>query len=111
MLNKSELAANWKQIVAIYGKTIEFNNPEFTVKKIVETLGIESSIETFAVVTRLKQNDGRIYGENRNFMNRITVNEDAVKWEHGNPMIYAGLDDIHTSHINDLITEIRKLQK
>lgn len=111
MLNKSELAANWKQIVAIYRKTIEFNNPEFTVKKITEALGIEASVETFAVVTRLKKNDGRISGENRNFMNRIMVDEDAVKWERGNPMIYTGLDDIHTSHVNNLITEIRKLQK
>lgn len=44
-------------------------------------------------------------------MNRIMVDEDAVKWERGNPMIYTGLDDIHTSHVNNLITEIRKLQK
>lgn len=66
--------------MAIYEKTIEFANPEFTVKKIAEALGTEASVETFAVVTRLKQNDGRINGENWNFMNRIMVNEDAVKW-------------------------------
>lgn len=111
MSNKSELASNWKRIVAIYRETIEFNNPELTVKRMIEALGFEALTKTFAVVARIKQNDGRIYGENRKFMNCITVDEDAVKWERDNPMIYAGLDDIHTSHINNLITEIRKLQK
>ena len=27
----------------------------------------------------------------------------------GNPIIYAGFDDIHATHINQLITELRKI--
>lgn len=41
-------------------------------------------------------------------MESISVNPDSVVYECGNPMIYAGLDHIHTSHINNLITELRE---
>lgn len=37
------------------------------------------------------------------------VGADIVEWRSGNPIIYAGLDNIHTAHINQLITELRKI--
>lgn len=44
-------------------------------------------------------------------MNSIPVDSKIAEWRSGNPVIYAGLDDIHTAHINQLITELRKLEK
>lgn len=64
--------------------------------------------EVFAVVSKIKQHDGRIYGRNREAMNAIPVNEDCVACDTDNPMFYAGLDHIHTAHINQIITELLK---
>ena len=42
-------------------------------------------------------------------MNAIPVNEDCVACDTDNPMFYAGLDHIHTAHINQIITELLKV--
>lgn len=42
-------------------------------------------------------------------MNSIHVDPEIIEWRYGNPVVYAGLDDIHTTYINQLITELRKL--
>ena len=69
----------------------------------------EKTKEVFATVAAIKKHDGRIYGKNREYMNSIPVDSEIVEWRSGNPVVYAGLDDIHTTHINQLITELRKL--
>lgn len=110
MLNANEIASAWKEIVRIYNETRE-KTPETTMNEIVDTFGIEKTKEVFATVAAIKKHDGRIYGKNREYMNSIPVDPEIVEWRSGNPVIYAGLDDIHTTHINQLITELRKLDK
>lgn len=111
MMNPKECAGAWKEIVRCYDATIEENNPETTMKMIVEKIGIEKAEEAFATIAAIKKSDGRIYGENRNYMDSVQVNPDSVKWECGNPMLSAELDHIHTAHISNLITELRKQKK
>lgn len=110
MMNANKIANTWKEIVRIYNNTRN-TSPETTTNEIVGTFGINKAKEVFATVAAIKKHDGRIYGKNREYMNSIPVDPEIVEWRSGNPVIYAGLDDIHTTHINQLITELRKLDK
>lgn len=78
---------------------------------IIHKFGIKKTEEVFATIAAIKKYDGRIYGKNRDYMNSIPVDSKIAEWRSGNPVIYAGLDDIHTAHINQLITVLRKLEK
>lgn len=111
MMNANEIANTWKEIVRIYNETREIAPPEGTMCDIIHKFGIKQTEEVFATVAAIKKHDGRIYGKNREYMNSIPVDPEIVEWRSGNPVIYAGLDDIHTTHINQLITELRKLDK
>lgn len=107
MMTSAECAETWKEVVRIYNETRE-STPEVTVDKIIDALGIEKTKEVFATVAAIKKHDGRIYGKNREYMNSIPVNPKSAERNHENRMVYAGLDDIHTTHINQLITELKK---
>ena len=110
MMKANEIANAWKEIVRIYNETRE-QTPEVTMNKIIENFDVDLVKETFATVAAIKKHDGRIYGKNREYMNSIPVDTEIVEWRSGNPVIYAGLDDIHTTHINQLITELRKMER
>lgn len=107
-MTPKECAKAWKEVLRIYDETRE-TTPRTTMDKIVESLGIEKTKEVFATVAAIKKHDGRIYGDNRKYMDSISINPECVERKFGNPMIYAGLDDIHTAHINQLITELRRI--
>lgn len=110
MLNKKNVANNWKEIVKVFNSTRE-TNPNITAKEIVNQIGYEQTVETFAVIAAIKKYDGRIYGKNRDWMNQIPVDPESVVYERENPVIYAGLDDIHKAHINQIITALRKMKE
>lgn len=99
----------WQKVCEIYDSTREENSPAVTMEAIIKELGIEKTKEVFAVVSKIKKNDGRIYGRNREFMDSIPTDPAISEWSRENPMIHAGLDHIHTAHISNLITELRKL--
>lgn len=101
-MTAKQCADNWKRIVQIYKETRD-TTPSNTINLIVAELGKADTYTVFATVAEIKRHDGRIYGRNRTRMNEEPFIPEAVKREYGNPMIYAGLDDIHTAHINQLI--------
>lgn len=101
----------WQKVVKCYNETIEENNPEVTLKRIVRELTLAKTKEIFAVISAIKKHDGRIYGTNREYMNNIPFNPACSEWVAENPIRYAGLDDIHTAHIDNIITELRKYEK
>ena len=104
-MTPNECAENWKQIVKIYNETRD-ETPEYTIGKIVEGIGKSEAYTVFSTVAKIKMHDGRIYGRSRDVMERTSYVEDAVEWKAGNPMIRAGMDDIHTTHINQLINAL-----
>ena len=108
MLTPAQAAENWLKVKKHYEETRE-TNPEVTAKAIVDDIGITEAVETFAVIARIKRYDGRIYGENRRFMNNVPVDPDCTIWDGSNPVIKTGLDDIHTAHINQIIGGLRKI--
>lgn len=109
MMNAKEIANIWREVVRIYNNTREINLPEKTMSEIIYKFGLDKTKEVFATVAAIKKHDGRIYRKNREYMNSVHVNPENVEWRRENPVIYAGLDDIHTTHIDQLITELRKL--
>ena len=103
-----ECADNWRKVVKIYKDLRPKNNPEETARHIINELGYENTLYVFSVVAQIKSWDGRISRKNREFLkHNVNTDENIAKWERGNPMIYAGLDDIHSAHIDNLITEMR----
>ena len=110
MMNPTECAKAWQAVINIYNNTRD-TSPEITMKHILDVFGIKKTKEIFATIATIKEHDGRIYGANREYMKSVPVNPESVERVHGNPMLNAGLDDIHTTHINQLITELRKVEK
>ena len=106
-----EVAETWNKIVFIYQTTIENNNPKFTMEQIIEQLGLETVKETFAVISTIKKDDGRIYGFNRKYMGSIVFNPTCIELNSNNPVLRSGIDEIHTAHINQLITELIYFEK
>ncbi len=100
-------ADNWKKIVQIYKETCD-QNPDATVERIVSEIGENESLVVFSTIAHIKEHDGRIYGRNRNIMEQTPYVSDALDFNGFNPMKHAGLDDIHTTHINQLIGALIK---
>lgn len=99
-----ELAEAWKFTINAYKST---DRPDECIHMIIEKFGKKRTEELFATIAAIKIHDGRIYGKNRDYMNQITINHKATEYNTGNPLRYAGLDEIHTTHINQMITELR----
>ena len=107
MIAPKDAADVWKRICEIYDQTRE-ETPRETAEAVVRELGQEKAMEVFAIVTKLKAHDGRIYGKNRELMERIGTDPAAIKWERENPMVSSLLDHIHPAHINQIIGELVK---
>ena len=103
MLSPKECANIWKQIIAIYDETINENNPELTLKRIIADIGLDNTMEVFAAVTAIKQHDGHISPRNHSIMNDIPVLPECIEWTSGNPLINTDLDYIHPSRIDNLL--------
>ncbi len=112
MRTPKELKDLWIEVRNIYHASVDANEiPSQTMSTIIDSIGLDATVEMFSAVAQIKKHDGRIYGANREWTNSIEVNPDALKREYGNEFIYAGLDDIHTAHINQIITELRKMKE
>lgn len=108
MTEANRIATIWVDICHIFDTTRE-TNPQTTMKAILDKYSLQEVAETFAAVTKYKKHDGRIYGKNREEMERITTEPILSEHSHANPLLETcKLDYIHTAHINQLITELRK---
>ncbi len=109
MRTTKDLKNLWFKVREIYHTSFDAREiPEQTMNKIVDDIGLDAAVEVFAAVAQIKKHDGRIYGKNREWTNSIQITQDALQWDYGNELIQAGLDDIHTAHVDQLITELRK---
>ena len=104
-MTRNEIKDSWDKIITVYKET---ERPDYCIQRILEEMDLEKALETFAAITQIKSHDGRIYGKNREEMEKISIDKNCLKWEHGNPLVYKGLDEIHPAHINKLITELLK---
>lgn len=103
-----ELAEVWKGLVKIYKETrFTTADPRDCIRQATSRYGREAVLETLAAVAALKIGDGRIYPENRAFLKNVEFEPMAGRWDNRNHLIYAGIDTIHTAHINQLIEALR----
>lgn len=109
MMNNEQIANAWKEIVSIHKSEMN-ETPETEINKIIRNIGLKNTKEVFATIAAIKKNDGRIYGKNREYINTISINQEATEWKNSNPIIYAGIDDIHSTHINQMIEVLRLLE-
>ena len=112
MMSPEECFNGWNSVMRIYDETRELNNPKITIDKIVAELGLENTYTVFSTVAKDKEHDGRIYGKNRELMNSIPYVKECIERSYGNynRFMLRDLDHIHTSHINNLITELSKIK-
>lgn len=108
MFKARDYAEVWGIVNGIYKNRTEESKPADPIEEIRGLFGDPLVVETFAAVAQLKHYDGRIYGRNRKWTDSIEVDPEAIKWDYDNPLVRAGVDDIHTANVDLLITELRK---
>lgn len=109
-MSPKQCAKAWDTVVRIYRETVSQNNPQITMDAILQELSYEKTLEIFAVIAAIKKHDERIYGANRKFMDSVKFDSKCIEWDRTNPVLQTPLDDIHTSHINNLITELWRIK-
>lgn len=110
MMNSKTACKIWKDLVSIYKKDVGNGTPKATVKKLIDKWGLWNTKQIFAIITAIKEHDGRISVENREKLSQIPVDPACTKWDSNNQLVYAGVDEIHTSHINQMISAIFELE-
>ena len=114
MKEGKEYADIYCDLVRIYEETRDVNRPAYTLQKMLEVHSLEDIKQAFGIVGYIKAklfHDGRFWVENEKWIETIEVPEDCLEWGRHNPFCRpGGIDDIHTSHINNLVTEIRKYE-
>lgn len=101
MMNASEANKTWYIVRRIFKDTRELT-PKDTILELGKVMSRKDIMEIFAIVTKIKAHDGRIYGKNREVMERYP-SDPSIDYT-----MIKGLDDIHTTHINQLISELVK---
>ena len=105
------LIDGWHAICSAYDDTREQNNPEITAKEILSKMSYEEAYSVLNAVAHIKGHDGRISNRNRSLLAAHDAYKDYFVWEAENPFIRAGLDHIHTAHIDNIISEILRLNQ
>lgn len=109
-MSGKECAENWKKIISAYKENIRSGDsrPDHTMDRILDVMDIESAHTAFAAVAAVKPYDGRISPRNRDFLTKTSIPDECRNWDRSNPMVYAGVDEIHMAHVDNLVTELRK---
>lgn len=87
------------------------DSPKETVQKLLEIDSWNDLEVLFAVYTKLKGHDGRIYPHNRKRLESVEVHPTAVELTRDNPMDCYKLNAIHPAHINQLIDALYELKE
>lgn len=109
-------AESWLKIVGHFKDNTSkegrfFNRPDYTLIEIIDDIGYDEALRTFSAVAQLKKHDVRIWGKNREFTDSVSVPPELLMWDHANRLCSVHLDDIHTAHIDELITRLRLFNK
>jgi len=114
-----EISDNWEKVVIAFNFLVSPNNckvsPDEFARHLIDCLGLEITKETLAVICEAKRSDGRIYTENRDYL-RSSLPDSVVSdlAEDSMCIIKARigrLDDIHSTHINQTISALKKLEE
>ena len=106
MTTLEEYVDCWTRVYEIYGETVAKDDPELTVREIIEKIGREKTKEIFAVVTAEKKWDRSISAENRAIMNSISTDPQGLGLENIFKALKSNriINAIYSEHINDMLT-------
>ncbi len=99
----------WRDEVASYPK-LKMTPADFLTRLLKENT-MDELITVFGIIAVYKTYDGRIYDENRRFLSERMDPELRAEVVRDYSVIhgfFTGLDDIHTAHIDQAISAIRK---
>lgn len=111
MADVKELISGWNTIKEAYDATRAENNPETTAKEILGHMSYEEFYCVMNAFVHIKKGDGRLSNRNRSMLCAHDKYRDFFEWDRENPFIRAGLDHIHTAHIDNLISAVLKLNE
>lgn len=89
-------------------------SPRMTIEMMMTSVLLHDLEQTFAAVAKIKSYDGRISSNNRSLLSENDLHPTVAEQTHDNPLFYDGLDRIHSTHINQMITalyEIKEIMK
>lgn len=111
--NRIRLKQSWETLITAYKETVECSSygmtgdPRKTIACAAgKGVGTQELREVLAVIAKIKPHDGRFSASNRNWL-YAGLDFDAGDWymEYG---YYMGhLDDIHTTHLDNLASTLR----
>ena len=111
-----ELAKVWERITEIFKNEVADYphtkmSPEEFVKRLLKEVEMDTLINVFGVVAIYKTYDGRIFDENRRFLANLMDPEIRAEVVRDYRVVcgpFTRIDDIHSTHIDQTITAIRR---
>ena len=114
MLSSKEMAAIYKDIVKCFRNTWLLS-PKDTIDAALKLHSFSDVAETFAALGKMKERNGGINGENREWLNGIPVAEECYDRQdpkyRDSEFLQCDLDVISPASINQIVTALRKMEK
>lgn len=100
----------WDDVIEECNSFLPNKSPQQTIERLLKRVALTDLEQAFAVVANFKKGDGRISPQNRKRLSENTLNPDACATTHSNPMFYSGLDAVHTTHIDQMVTALYQIK-
>ncbi len=110
MIEAKRIAEVWLGVQTVFNDTRD-KTPNDTINALLEEFTMQELLEAFAAVTKYKKHDGRIWGKQREEMEKIPTDPLLEEHSHSNPLLRTGLDNIHTVHIDQMIRALLKVRE
>ena len=113
-VNKKRLKEVWSTLIASYKDTVEYTDhgvtgdPNKTLKETFDRGVSPTELrQTLAVIAHIKEHDGRFGSKNRKWL-YDSLMFGSYDWYTEYGRFIGNLDDIHTTHLDNLTTYLRK---
>lgn len=98
----------WDDVIEAFDSN---STPRKTMETVLNRVILYDLKQTFAVIAKLKPGDERISSSNRDWLSKCATHPVATTLSHENPMFNCGLDTIHTTHIDQMIDALYKIEE
>lgn len=107
-----EIIHTWKELVRVHNLSREAKKtPADTVCFLLKKVSTRTLQGTLAAYVQLKPHDGRIDAKSRKYLSPYFVDDALIEWSSDNPLIRMGLDDIHPTHVDQIIRALMDTAK
>lgn len=110
-----QIREDWNKTVILFNAAVNNSTPDEVARRLIVQFGIDRVKTLFAVVCEAKRSDGRIYDENRNYLNPSLPESVLQDLEEDQMAVVKArighLDDIHPTHINQTISALKRIEQ